>query len=314
MSRLPEFSVVIPTYNRLDFLKETLSSVWAQTHSDYETIVVDDGSTDGTMDYVASFGGRVKVLHQPNSGPGAARNLGAKQALGDYVAFLDSDDIWFPWSLATFHELIQHHHEPALLCAATVEFQGKVPEIKQASLAGECFRDYVETASDPNFVGSGTLVVKRSVFNGVGGFDEKIFVGEDQDFFFRVGTTTGFVRALSPITLAHRRHLGNMSTSLQALCSAAFELLIRETEGRYPGGKAREKERWQLLSCVLRPVALSCLRAGLKAEAWHLYRLSFRMNARLRRFRFLAGFLLYGALVRTIGRQSPINSAGPPTP
>src|SRR5450830_1529256 len=100
MTQLLEFSIVIPTYNRMKFLQQALDSVWAQTHDDYEIIVVDDGSTDGTKDYLASLDGRVKTVRQSNSGPAAARNLGVRQAKGEYVAFLDSDDLWFPWALA----------------------------------------------------------------------------------------------------------------------------------------------------------------------------------------------------------------------
>jgi glycosyltransferase involved in cell wall biosynthesis len=293
MSRVPEFSVVIPSYNRLDFLKQALSSVWAQSYNDYEIIVVDDGSTDGTKDYLALLDGRVKAFFQPNKGPGAARNLGVKHAIGNYVAFLDSDDIWLPWTLATFHELILCHQKPSLLCAAVLEFDGHVPDIKQERLTAEHFGDYFESANDRKFVGSGALVVKKSIFDSVNGFDENMFVAEDHDFCLRLGISRGFVRVRSPVTLAYRRHIENMATLPQSLCLAAVELLIRESTGRYPGGEAREKERWQLLSRMLRPVAMSCLRAGFGGEAWRLYKRSFRMNARLGRFRFLTGFALY---------------------
>src|SRR5262249_35304485 len=133
MSQPAQFSVVIPTYNRLDFLRQAISSVWAQTNREYEIIVVDDGSTDGTMDYLLSLGPNIKALRQANSGPGAARNLGAKHASGRYVAFLDSDDVWFPWTLATYHKLIQQYR-PSLICAATSEFEGEVPNVAQENL------------------------------------------------------------------------------------------------------------------------------------------------------------------------------------
>jgi glycosyltransferase involved in cell wall biosynthesis len=93
------FSVIIPTYNRAALLCTALDSVFAQTFTDYEVIVVDDGSTDGTAAMVASYGGRVRYFQQQNKGPGAARNLGAQHATGEYLAFLDSDDLWFPWTL-----------------------------------------------------------------------------------------------------------------------------------------------------------------------------------------------------------------------
>jgi glycosyltransferase involved in cell wall biosynthesis len=291
------FSVVIPTYNRLDFLKQALASVWAQTYKDYEIIVVDDGSTDGTADYLMSLGARVKAVHQENRGPAAARNLGVKHAKGEYLAFLDSDDLWQPWTLATFYEVIRRYKQPTLISAATCEFEGEAPNALQESLNSEWFRDYLTTANNPSYVGSDALVIKRKIFNLANGFDEGMSVGEDLDFYFRVGMAGSFVRVLSPMTLGKRRHVGNMSTVLSSLHRAAVELLKREFESRYPGGEARKIERWRLLSRAVRPVAFSCLKAGLQNEAWHLYRQSFQMNARLGRFRFLAGFPLCGLFV-----------------
>src|SRR5215510_13897684 len=99
---MPIFSIIIPTYNRLPYLKKTLDSIWEQSFTDFEVIVVDDGSTDGTADYLRELGGSVELLRQENRGPGAARNLGVMHARGEYIAFLDSDDLWFPWPLKTY--------------------------------------------------------------------------------------------------------------------------------------------------------------------------------------------------------------------
>jgi glycosyltransferase involved in cell wall biosynthesis len=86
------FSVVVPTFNRSALLRHTLKSVFGQRVTAYEIIVVDDGSTDGTMEYLQSFGQEIKVLRQSNQGPDVARNLGARHASDKYLAFLDSDD------------------------------------------------------------------------------------------------------------------------------------------------------------------------------------------------------------------------------
>lgn len=305
MNSSPEFSIVIPTYNSLKFLQQALVSIWTQTRNSYEVIVVDDGSADGTGDYLASLGSRIKSIHQPNRGPAAARNAGVRQAEGEYVAFLDSDDLWFPWALATFHKVIHHHDRPPLISAAILEFEGEVPKVAQGNLAIESFRDYFATAGNPGYVGSNALVIKRSVFNQVSGFDESMFVGEDLDFFLRVGAAGSFVRVLSPVILGYRRHEQNISRAPLALHSAAVELLNREVEGRYPGGKARKWERWQLLSRAVRPVAFACLRAGLRKQAWSIYRKAFRMNLRLVRLRFLVGFPIYGLHALVLGRRGP---------
>jgi len=117
------FSAVIPTFNRSHLLQATLESVFAQTFTDYEIIVVDDGSTDDTQEMVKSYGKRVQFFCQENAGPGAARNLGVSHARGEYVAFLDSDDLWFPWTLAVFAELIDENTAPSILAAKVFEFR-----------------------------------------------------------------------------------------------------------------------------------------------------------------------------------------------
>ena len=116
------FSVVIPTYNRLALLQRTLASVRRQSYADFEVIVVDDGSTDATREWLASQGGDLRVLERSNRGPGAARNLGAREAGGDYVAFLDSDDLWFPWTLDVFARAIKEHGSRHILGGDFVEF------------------------------------------------------------------------------------------------------------------------------------------------------------------------------------------------
>src|SRR4030095_16371543 len=116
-------SVVIPVFNRRGLLPRTLQSVWRQSFTDFEIIVVDDGSSDGTIAYLESRGDRIQLLRQTNHGPGVARNVGAARARGDYLAFLDSDDLWFPWTLKTFAEVIADHNHPDLVAAKLVEFR-----------------------------------------------------------------------------------------------------------------------------------------------------------------------------------------------
>jgi len=98
----PRFSIVVPTYNRAKTLQRTLDSCFAQTYADFEVIVVDDGSSDGTLEALGTnTDPRLVVVPQQNAGPAAARNHGMRRARGSYIAFLDSDDLWYPEFLAT---------------------------------------------------------------------------------------------------------------------------------------------------------------------------------------------------------------------
>src|ERR1051325_3423580 len=122
---MPLFSVIIPTFNRASLLLSTLNSVFAQRFSDFEVIVVADGSTDQTMDYLQSLGKRVFVFQQPNKGAGAARNLGAAHAKAEYLAFLDSDDLWFPWTLEVYRQVIEEHCAPSFIAGKPYIFSSE---------------------------------------------------------------------------------------------------------------------------------------------------------------------------------------------
>src|SRR5262249_54903355 len=138
------FSVVIPAHDRWHVLPRTLDSVWAQTFTDFEVIVVNDGSTDGTEEWLAAQGERVPRVTQANHGPGAARNLGTRKARGEYVAFLDSDDVWPSWTLATFAGLIYKHNSPAILAGRVVEFreERELEAIRPEPVCADCYTDY----------------------------------------------------------------------------------------------------------------------------------------------------------------------------
>src|SRR5215510_6541262 len=112
---MPFFSVIIPTFNRADLLASTLESVFAQRCKEFEVIVVDDGSTDGTINYLKSLRKHVSVYQQSNRGAGAARNLGVRYAKGKYLAFLDSDDVWFPWTSEVYSDVIREHRHPSFI-------------------------------------------------------------------------------------------------------------------------------------------------------------------------------------------------------
>lgn len=271
-----------------------------QRFTDFEVIVVDDGSTDGTADFVHGLGQRVKLLTQVNRGPGAARNLGVRQAGGEYLAFLDSDDIWFPWTLDTLATAIEKSSRPSILTASVQEFghEGELSEISETASEMVFFADYLAASGTGYYMGSGMAVIKRQAFVEIGGFVESHSNAEDHDLALRLGLSRGYVKILRPVTLAWRRHSGGTTTSVRRTLEGCLFLIAQETKGAYPGGKRKCQARREIIARHVRPVALWCLRSGFRKEAWLVYRSIFGWHLRLNRWKFLAGFPVVATFCR----------------
>ena len=298
------FSTVIPACNRRDLLREALDSALAQPPGLSEVIVVDDGSTDGTAEMLSAYAGRVRVFRQENQGPGAARNRGLREARGEYIAFLDSDDLWFPWTLEVFRKTAEAQGRPAIVCGRLVQFHdpAELAAVTDRPLCVEAFPDYFASAPRLFFVGSGMAVFRREELLRAGGFLENRINCEDHDLVMRLGEAPGFAQVLAPSTLAWRRHDGACTTQFQRTLDGVFQLLQRERDGAYPGGPARAAQRHRILSAHLRPATLEALKRGCSGPAWTLYRRSLGWNLRDSRWRYAAAFPLLALAAACRGR------------
>jgi glycosyltransferase involved in cell wall biosynthesis len=165
---MPFFSVIIPTYNRLSTLPKTLDSVLAQTFTDFEVIIADDGSTDETASWVGSVSDhRVHYCVQQNKGVCAARNLGASKASGKYLIFLDSDDFVKQSWLSDFYEEISSTGAAVVYCKRIINGQTTDGTGYQGFLAG-------------------TFVIKKELFQSIGGYDEVLKFGENTELRWRI--------------------------------------------------------------------------------------------------------------------------------
>jgi GT2 family glycosyltransferase len=290
------FSVVIPTYNRLKYLPETLASVRAQRFSDFETIVVDDGSTDGTRDYLATLGSGVRVVLQNNLGPGAARNAGVAAARGQYIAFLDSDDLWFPWTLEVI-ATIAAQSSPAVIAGSFVPFhdESELTPVRESAVVAGTFQDYLSSASDAISVGGCAAIVARSAFLESGGFFTRKINAEDHDLVLRLGVAPGFAAVRQPVTVGWRRHTGTETGDLTKMVDGMRYLVAEERAGRYPGGPMRAHERRRIITRHVRPITFACLRERRPGDAFQLYATTFSWNLRAGHLAYLAAFPLLGA-------------------
>lgn len=177
-------SVIIPTFNREAFLKEAVDSVLAQDYPHAELIVVNDGSTDGTEKLLRDYGSVIKVVSQDNRGVSAARNAGIKIASGDYVAFLDSDDIWLPSKLKRHFEYFDNHPDVSI-CQTDEVWIRKGERVNPKKIhkkeSGWIFERCVELC----IVSPSAVILRKSVFDDIGMFDESLPACEDYDLWLR---------------------------------------------------------------------------------------------------------------------------------
>lgn len=179
-------SVVIPTHDRLALVAEAVRSVLAQTLKPIDVIVVDDGSTDGTAgSLAASFASQVHLLTTSNRGPAAARNLGVAHARGDWIAFLDSDDLWLPDKLAAQAALLGR--EPAVeICHTDEIWMRDGRRVNQRHRHRKPSGNVFEACLRLCLISPSTVLLRRSLFERVGGFDEGLAVCEDYDLWLRI--------------------------------------------------------------------------------------------------------------------------------
>lgn len=281
---------MIPSYNRKAWLLECLDSIYHQTYEPYEIIVVDDGSTDGTLDVLRTDHPRVLALHQKNAGPGAARNRGARQATGDYLAFIDSDDVWLPWTLNVFSDLIELHNGPSLIFGRFLDFIEPVDleKIELRDVDSIFFSDFLASHSESCFCGAGMMVIRRTSFEKTTGFAEDFLNAEDHDLALQLGTAPGFVQVLSPITIGHRVHCMNEMSDINKTLRGMQRVISKEIAGEYPGGAKRRDPRQEIISRHARAAVASAIRSGHVRQALQLYKATASWNLRLGRFRYLA--------------------------
>jgi glycosyltransferase involved in cell wall biosynthesis len=303
---MPLFSVIIPTFDRVELLKDTLESVFEQRCTDFEIIVVDDGSADNTIDYLESLGKRVGIFLQRNRGPGSARNLGARHASGTYLAFLDSDDLWFPWTLDVYRDVIHEAREPSFIAGKPHVFWNNYELFNAAPGAArtETFVDYFASGDQWRWWGASSFVIHRDAFVTVEGFTEAWVNGEDADLALRLGVAAGFVQITAPVTFAYREHAASAKKDVRRTLAGAWSKVYAEQLGRYPGGSVRARERRRILTRHTRPITLSCLQQGLRREAWKLYGATFAWNASLGRVKYLTAFPLLAAMSHSCATES----------
>ncbi len=212
---LPLVSVILPTHNRLPFLREAISSVLQQDYDKLELIIIDDGSTDGTQTAMASFHHpKVQYHALPNRGAASARNAGLLLARGALIAFLDSDDLWNDNKTSLQVQQFQDH--PALgMVASNFKYvdADKHPVSDPAKPYGYRVKDFIGDILDIEFpMATSTMMVRRAVFDQVGMFNEQLRLSEDLDLWIRIGLAYP-VAYLDQVLVSIRLHEAHLMRS-----------------------------------------------------------------------------------------------------
>lgn len=287
---LPTVSVVIPAHNAQAYLAETIESVFAQTFPPQEVIVVNDGSTDGTADVVATFADRIRVVTLPGRGAAAARNAGAQVASGAWLAFVDADDTWLPEKLdRQIARVLESGVDIVYSDRFNIGDRGDLPSIQsdvQRMYEGDVFLDLLLTG---NHITLSSAMLRTDLFRSMGGFSETLKNAEDWDLWIRIADGHRVAACPEPL-VRYRFHKGMKSGNPlrmqaarndivgRALASArgrqlppAIRRRIRGETARTNGADAARRGAWRL----------ACVEYGRSLMAWPFQAVLYRDIARL---------------------------------
>lgn len=198
-------SCIIPVFNGERFLAEAIKSILGQTYRNVEVIVVDDGSTDDTPSIVAGFGDSVTYIHQENAGPATARNRGIQEARGQFIAFLDADDVWREDKLEK--QIARFRERPELAYSVTLIQNFWEEEVREEAIR---FKNHPRSRPVPGYV-TQTLMVRREWLDRTEGLDVSKAHGDAADWFQRADALGAVGEVLQEVLTRRRLHLQNRS-------------------------------------------------------------------------------------------------------
>lgn len=232
---MPRVSVVIPTFNCERFIGRTVGSALRQTYRDFEIIVVDDGSTDGTQAVLAEYGEALHYIKQANQGASAARNAALSRATGEYIAYLDADDLWHPEKLAHQVEYLDAYPSCGFVHTevAVIDEQDSVlyarfnKETGRTVPQGKCLRDILQRSHIQTL----TVLERRSAFDRAGEFDLRLPVAQDYLHWIQVALQGYEVGYLPEPLGQYRWRAGSLMSSQRRLLgdfTKIYEILLAE--------------------------------------------------------------------------------------
>lgn len=245
-----KFSVIIPLFNKENSIQSTVQSVLNQSYADFELIIVNDGSTDNSLNVVEQFDDeRIKVLDRKNGGVSSARNAGIKFAKNDWIALLDGDDLWLPSFLENICQMIKSYPQADILSVAWNYEDGsyKFPYTTEGYLA-----NYFKASLNGSILSSSSIVVKSSCFDAVGYFNERLTNGEDLEMWSRLSRSYNI--AFSPQSLSVYRVMTENraceNRKMDVKKHFAYELSLEHLESKFERRYYRKIIRDCIMHCI----------------------------------------------------------------
>jgi glycosyltransferase involved in cell wall biosynthesis len=267
------FSIIITSYNQREFIKDAVDSALSLWSRDREIIVVDDASTDGTQEILKQYGDAIRLIcKETNQKACAARNSGAAVASGEYLVFLDGDDIFLPWALDVYEKILQAKN-PKMILGRLWWFKGKLPVLQPGDTPHEIriveYQDFLH--KDRPFESSASaLVIDRQSFRVAQGWPEDIWPMEDHNFTLHVGDYGRTIQISAPPTTFYRNHAVNTIHHVPPYIPALYKIIRKERAGKYPGGERRSRERRARIGGLVVFWAKRAAKAGLYGAALKL--------------------------------------------
>lgn len=216
-------SVIIPTYNTAKYIGQAIESVLEQTSPPFEIIVVDDGATDDTESVVKKFGAHIRYLYQENHGPSHARNRGVEIASGDYVAFIDADDVWLPEHLSIHLNQFNKFENLDISVGFTCEMEfNKTPDVDILEAERNSILNLSLCAS----------LIKKNTFDDVGFFDEDLIMGEDTDWFLKAKENQKTIAISRELVSLYRKHANNSTNDKKKVNFYFFKVFKKAKDRR----------------------------------------------------------------------------------
>lgn len=264
-------SVIIPTYNRSRILEEAVHSVLSQDFTDFELIVVDDGSTDNTGDILKEHQKNLMVIRQNNRGVSAARNKGIAAASGSLIAFLDSDDLWLPKKLSGQVEFFNSNPEALICQTEEIWIRNGVrvnPKKKHRKPSGMIFEPSLSLC----LVSPSAVMIRRSLFDDVGLFDENLPACEDYDLWLRISCKYPIFLMDTPLIIKRGGHEDQLSKA-----PGLDKFRIQSLKKIIQGGLFSEDQHRAAIKMLRKKCAVyagGCLKRGRDDEAMCYIRLA----------------------------------------